>query len=143
MELGIDDELVEHVFRLTQAEQQFIQRRLKQSGLNVLQAQTLNFIATHPASIQRNLSHYLGKSAATTTNILKVLEARQLITRRADPDNSREKRLYLLPAGQDLVTAVRAVFIALERRVSAPLTPPEKTQLLALLDRISAQADFD
>lgn len=142
MNLGTDNELVEHIFQLTRAEQKFIQHALKQYGLNVLQAQALNFIAKHPAAIQRTLSHYLSKPEATTTNILKVLESRQLIVRRISATNERQKKLYLSPEGQELVQAVRAVFIDLENRVSAPLSANEKELMLQLLQRINDQVQL-
>ncbi|MCI1986085.1 MAG: MarR family transcriptional regulator [Lactobacillus sp.] len=143
MNLGTDNELVEHLFRLTREEQQFVQHQLKRHGLNVLQAQALNFIAQHPAAIQKALSQYLGKQEATTTNLLKVLESRQLILRRVAADNERQKKLYLTPEGQELVQVVHAVFIDLETRVSTPLTDEEKQLMLALLKRITAEATFD
>ncbi|WP_461215117.1 MarR family winged helix-turn-helix transcriptional regulator [Lacticaseibacillus sp. GG6-2] len=142
MDLGTQDELVENIFQITRDERQFISHQLKQHGLNVVQAQALNFIADHPGAIQRKLSHYLGKQEATTTNILKALEARELVVRRVATDNERQKQLYLSPQGQELVQSVHAVFIELEKRVSAPLTPDEKNVLLKLLKRINAQVSL-
>ncbi|MFD1486033.1 MarR family winged helix-turn-helix transcriptional regulator [Lacticaseibacillus baoqingensis] len=142
MDLGSENELVEHIFHITRSEQHFVQQQLKKVGLNVLQAQALNYIAQHPAAIQKAVSQYLGKQEATTTNLLKALEARQLILRRKTVANERQKQLYLTPEGQESVQTVRAVFIDLEQRVSAPLSAAEKTQLITLLKRISVQADF-
>jgi DNA-binding MarR family transcriptional regulator len=142
MDLGTADELVEQIFQITHQEQLFIQQELKQSGLNVMQAQTLNFIAQHPGTIQKKLSQYLGKSEATTTNVIKVLVQRRLVVRRVASINTRQKQLYLLPDGQELVQSVRQVFVELEQRVSAPLDETEKQTLLALLKRVGKQAPF-
>jgi len=143
MNLGTDNELVEQLFQVTREEKKFIQRELKQYGLNVLQAQALNFIANNPGSIQKELSRYLGKQEASTTNILKVLETQQLVIRRVAADNERRKKLYLSPAGQELVQSVHNVFIELEQRVSAPLDDEEKQAMLVLLRRINGQANFN
>lgn len=142
MDLGTEDELVENLFQISRKERQFILHQLKRSGLNIMQAQALNFIATHPGAIQKALSHYLGKQDATTTNILKVLETKQLVVRRVAAANERQKQLYLSPEGQERVQSVRAVFIDLERRISTPLTPAEKSTLLKLLKRVNAQVDL-
>ncbi|WP_125571711.1 MarR family winged helix-turn-helix transcriptional regulator [Lacticaseibacillus songhuajiangensis] len=142
MDLGTEDELIEQIFQITRKERQFIQQTLKQHGLNIMQAQALNFIAQHPGAIQKKLSVYLGKSEATTTNIIKILEQRQLVVRRLASNNERQKQLYLLPDGQVLVQSVHKIFIDLEQRVSAPLTATEKNTLLSLLHRISEDAAF-
>ncbi|WP_127848781.1 MarR family winged helix-turn-helix transcriptional regulator [Lacticaseibacillus hulanensis] len=142
MDLGADNELVEQIFRLTREEQSFIQRELKQFGINILQARTLNFIAQHPAAIQKELSRYLSKQEATTTNILKALETKKLVERKVPAENERLKQLYLLPDGQVLVQKVRSVFIDLEKRVTAPLSGEEKQLMLRLLRRINDQVDL-
>jgi DNA-binding MarR family transcriptional regulator len=143
MSSGTDNELVEQLFHLNRAEQSYVQRELKQFGLNILQSRTLHFIARHPGAIQKELSRYLSKQEATTTNILKVLEARQLIVRQVPASNERQKQLYLLPAGQELVQSVHGVFVGLEQRISVPLTATEKDTLVQLLQRLNEQADLD
>ena len=143
MDLGNDNELVETIFQVTRGEQHFIQKRLKQHHLNMRQAQTLNFISHHPGAIQKELSRYLGKPEATTTNIIKALEARDLISRQITKDNERQKQLFLAPEGQVLVQSVRQIFIDLDEHVSIPVTSEEKQVLLSLLTRIQTTADFE
>lgn len=143
MDLGSEDELIESLFLLTRKEQRFIQRNLKQYGLNVMQAKALNFIAQHPGAIQKELSHYLSKQEASTTNILKVLESRRFIVRRITAANERKKKLYLSPDGQELVQSVRRVFVDLEKRVSATLSATERKTMIQLLARINEQVSFD
>lgn len=136
MDFGTTDELVEQLYRVTRQEQARIQAGLKARGLNIIQARTLVFIWRHPGVIQKDLSQYLAKPDATTTNVLKVLENKQLIIRRIPADNERQKQLFLAPAGQTLVDAVQGEFGQLEAQVSSVLAPEEKQQLLTLLRRI-------
>ena len=137
MNLDVPNVLTEQIRQVTQAEQQIIHRNLKQLDLNLIQARALNFIAQHPAAIQKELSQYLGKPNATTTNILKVLEARQLIVRRVQAGNERQKQLYLLPDGQELMQAINHLFMTLEAQVAAPLSAAEQQTLLTLLQRVN------
>lgn len=136
MNLGSEDQLVERLFLVNQDEQRYIQAQLKQFNLNVLQARTLNFIDQNPGAHQQDLSEHLGKQNATTTNILKVLEARKLITRRLQPGNERQKQLFLLPDGQEIIVGVRKVFVELEARVESQLTEDEQQLMLGLLTRL-------
>lgn len=137
MNFGTDNELVEQLYRVTHQEQNLIQAGLKAQDLNILQARALVFIAQHPGTIQRELSAYLAKPSATTTNILKVLEAKQLISRRIQADNERQKQLFLLPAGQALISTVQGIFADLEAQITAPLSPEEAQMMLGLLRRIN------
>lgn len=138
MDFGTEDELVETIFQVNQSERDIIMVGLKQFGLNITQARTLQFIGENPGAIQKKLSHYLGKPDATTTNILKVLEGRELISRRVQPDNERRKQLFLEPDGQKINQALRQNFGALEKKASESLTAQEKKTLLSLLDRVHA-----
>ncbi|MTV82322.1 MarR family winged helix-turn-helix transcriptional regulator [Secundilactobacillus folii] len=139
MNFGQDNQVVEYLFLVDQDEQHYIQEQLKQVGLNVMQARALNFIDQNPGAHQQDLAKQLGKQDASTTNILKVLEGRQLITRRLQPGNGRQKQLFLLPDGQALIVKVRSVFTNLEKRATTPLTKSEQATLLATLKKIHAE----
>jgi DNA-binding MarR family transcriptional regulator len=62
----------------------------------------------HPS--QRELADQAGTDPMMTSQVCRALEAKGLIARNADPDDSRIARLRLTPAGEALApTAVEAV----------------------------------
>ena len=143
MDFGTDDQLVEQIFQVHQSERAYIVQQLKEANLNLIQARTLIYIGSNPGLIQKKLADNLGKQGATTTNILKVLESRDLIIRKIQENNERQKQLYLTPSGQDLAAQVRQVFIALEHQANAGLNAAEQTTLMTLLQRVQSNIDAD
>ncbi|MFC4913899.1 MarR family winged helix-turn-helix transcriptional regulator [Actinomadura gamaensis] len=61
---------------------------------------------------QQAAAELSGADRMMTSKVLTTLEARGLLTRVPDPDDSRAKRLVVTPAGRDLVS--RAVQVAAE-----------------------------
>lgn len=77
-------------------------------------------------------------SSAAITNRLSRLETKGLLRRRTDPDNRRNVLVALTKDGLDLVEQVVEGHLENERRLLAPLTPQEQTQLADLLERFLA-----
>ena len=69
--------------------------------------------------------------------IVDELEARKLLQRRPHPSDRRVRALYLTDAGQLLLEQAFAEAVAYEQQVGSALSPHEREQLLALLDRVS------
>jgi DNA-binding MarR family transcriptional regulator len=81
------------------------------------------------------------KDKTTITRILDRLEARELLTRRRDPDDRRSQRLYLTDAGRTLALALVPIVQAFADAAYADLTENDKTVLRDLLRRIEARLD--
>ena len=69
--------------------------------------------------------------------IVDELEARKLLERRPHPSDRRVRALYLTGAGRLLLEQALAEAVAYEQQVGSALSPHEREQLLALLDRVS------
>lgn len=67
-------------------------------------------MADHPGSLQKDVAKFLDYQQASLTNLITQLEKRQMVERRPDPDNGRQKRLYLLPKGKEVRQKTDKVF---------------------------------
>jgi DNA-binding MarR family transcriptional regulator len=64
----------------------------------------------HEAPSQRRLAEFADTDPMMTSQVIRALEARGLVDRAPDPDDSRARRLTLTPRGAELArTAVAAV----------------------------------
>ena len=129
--------LTERLFQIHRGERAYIHRGIRALELNIYQARALHYIGAHPGTMQKKLATYLGKSEATVTNILKVLQARLLIDRQVVSGNERQKQLRLTAAGEQKVAAVHAVFATLETNLNAQLATEERTELMRLLAKVA------
>ncbi|AZN43502.1 MarR family transcriptional regulator [Paenibacillus albus] len=115
----------------------YILKQLKKLELNEIQARTLNYIYTHPGSIQRDLAQYLGKKDATITNILKNLENDKYIKREITVGNERQKQLYMTEDGKKLADLIQKVFLDLENVILNSLCDSEINSLKDGLKKVS------
>lgn len=77
-------------------------------------------------------------SAATVTNRLSALQARDLLTRHPDPQNRREVIVTLTPEGKKLVDEVVEGHLATEERQLQALSADERETLASLLQALLA-----
>jgi DNA-binding MarR family transcriptional regulator len=84
------------------------------------------------------LADVCGVSPSTMTHRLDRMAAKNLIARRADPDNRTRSRVMLTDQGWELFR--RAVLDAevVESSILSPLDPREQRQLAALLEKVVA-----
>ncbi|WP_430534187.1 MarR family transcriptional regulator [Listeria rocourtiae] len=136
-----EHELSEKIYQLSLLQQEYISKRLKGVHLNLLQAKSLNYVATHLGTIQKELANYLGKQNATITNILKELEKKGLIYREIPSDNERQKQIFLTVEGEKLVGYVQQAFHDLNEGMEQILSGRERKHLVAGLEKLIA--DFD
>lgn len=80
-------------------------------------------------------------SKATLTGVVKTLEARGLITRRASGTDRRLVNLELTPAGTALMKELYPIFNAAEAEVMAGLSPRSLTQLTNSLRSIVTELE--
>lgn len=139
MELENEHSVVEALYRLNTLNQGHVLAKLRELSLTIHQARSLLFIAKHPQTSQKKLADYLGKQDATVTNLVKVLEQRDLVSRVVVPGNERQKAVSLTAKGQALVVKIHGVFHDREAAVEQLLSAKETTQLLNLLHRLSQE----
>lgn len=129
--------------RAVDAETTYINNHLRTLNLNAQQARLLKYIGDHPGTLQKDLATYLNRQSATVTNMLKTMEQRGYIEREIPEYNERQKRLFLLPAGTELVARVATIFTALEKTVSAAVPVRQQALLIEQLQRITAAVAAD
>jgi DNA-binding MarR family transcriptional regulator len=85
---------------------------------------------------QNLLGRNTAMDAATIKGVVDRLTARQLIATRGDPADGRRRVVALTPEGARLVETFMAQALAITEETLAPLTPEERTRLIALLRKL-------
>ncbi|MFO1282687.1 MAG: MarR family transcriptional regulator [Burkholderiales bacterium] len=86
---------------------------------------------------QAGLARALGLDAATAGQVLRGLERRGLVMRRASASDRRRTNVRPTAAGRRLAASATAGVRRAQRRLLAPLSASERRRLLALLARIA------
>lgn len=100
--------LGEQIYLVGQMEDKYIMTTLKTMNLTVDTCTLINYVNDHPGTRQKEINQTLNKQAATVTNMIKRLEKRDIMIRRVDPHNSREKQCFLLKPGLEMVDRIKA-----------------------------------
>lgn len=101
----------------------------------------LSLIARNPDVTPSALAASLTIDAAQITNILKLLDAKGLISRRKSPSDSRSRVLRLTALGQREHERLNAIIQEVEQSfIGDALSPEEISQLLGLLERLEVVA---
>ena len=137
MKLGNEGSLSEQLYMFHHLQQEYVYQRIKQLGLNEYQARSLSYIHANEGTMQKELAKYLGKSDATLTNILKVLEGKNYIIRKVPLNNERQKQLYLTSEGNQIALAIHDMFVELEDRLSQSISKTDKTKLQQMITQVS------
>lgn len=103
------------------------------------QSFVLGYLQQNPGAIQRDIATVTRTSAASVSSLLQGLERRGLVERRADDGNARTKLVFATPSGIDLIAGFEDAMLALDDTLLAPLNPDERTTLLALLRKVTAE----
>ena len=114
---------------------------LGELDLSLAQHEILVTIRRHPGLTQRELSDRLLVVKSNATALLKKLEARGLVRRVPDPDDSRVKRLNLTRAGEALVQQSFAVQTRVIKAMAAVMSDDELEQTADLMGRVGDAID--
>jgi DNA-binding MarR family transcriptional regulator len=98
----------------------------------------LLLLEANPGVTQSRLARAVSLERSTMVGVVDMLEDRGLIERRRGHDR-RTNGLWLTHEGRALVLRLKRRILAHERRVAAHLTAQERTQLLALLEKLSSK----
>jgi DNA-binding MarR family transcriptional regulator len=96
----------------------------------------LSLLDRHGASSQQEISRRLGIDRTTMVALVDALADRDLVRRRPDPADRRKNIVELTDAGEKIRAGAAPAVDAVEASFLAPLSPPERETLLALLRRI-------
>lgn len=112
---------------------------IKQLELNSQQGRIISYIYEHEDEgvIQKDLGDAFNRKGATITSMLQGLEKKGYIERRIPKDNERQKNLYLLPKGEELIKDFDKSFTKVEASITKSLTIEERKVLEKLLSKIN------
>lgn len=96
----------QRIYMTGQLENDYILYFLKKWHLTVDTASIITYVNAHPGTSQKKIAAYLHKQPATITNMIKRLERRLLLIRRNDARDSREKQVFLLKDGLNMVAKI-------------------------------------
>lgn len=114
---------------------------LGELDLSLAQHEILVTIRRHPNLTQRELAHRLHVIKSNATALLNKLEARGLITRTSDPEDSRVNRLELTRSGHALVERSFAVQTRVIKAMSSAMTDAELEMTGDIMTRVGAAID--
>jgi DNA-binding MarR family transcriptional regulator len=96
----------------------------------------LLLIEANPGVTQSRLARAVHLDRSTMVGVVHALEARELVERRRGEDR-RTNGLWLTRGGRALLSRIKRRIELHERRIAARLTPAERTELIALLEKLS------
>lgn len=114
--------------------------RLSELGLNAQQGQMMGYIFENQDKgvIQKDLAEHFNRTGATITSMLQGLEKKGYIKRVIPKDNERQKNIYLLKKGTDLVEEFDEIFMEVEKSITKGLTEEESETFMKLLIKVKA-----
>ncbi|WP_310830801.1 MarR family winged helix-turn-helix transcriptional regulator [Paenibacillus pedocola] len=114
--------------------------RLSELGLNTQQGQMMGYIFENQDKgvIQKDLADHFNRTGATITSMLQGLEKKGYIKREIPKENERQKRIYLLKKGSDLVEEFDEIFMEVENSITRGLTEEESETFMKLLIKVKA-----
>lgn len=106
---------------------------LKPAGITALQYTALTVLEHHDGLSAAKLARRSFVTAQSMADMVRALEARNLIRRERNPDNRRELLIMLTGGGRKLLADQNDAVMALEHRMVRHLTPHQITELQAAL----------
>ncbi|MEV4189036.1 MarR family transcriptional regulator [Streptosporangium canum] len=113
-----------------------LEQQLAPLGLGVRQRVVLNAIV-EGAPTQLAIAHKAGLDKSTLIPVLDQLERQELIERRPDPVDRRARVVTMTDAGRRALTGSTRTVTETEDDLLSDLSPAEREQFRALLQRIT------
>jgi len=98
----------------------------------------LVLIGANPGLTQSRLALATQLDRSTMVAVIDLLEARELVERRAAPKDRRSNALWLTEKGKKLLRSMKQRVIAHEQRLSSAIGPEKSAELIAMLERLRA-----
>lgn len=132
--------LLNHLSRLFARD---LQAGIKPLGLSTGVFPALLALWDRDGRTQKELVAELGIEQATMANTLSRMERDGLITRRGDQADGRVQRVWLTPHARGLRDPATQAAQQVNLRALAGLSPKERTQFLALMQRVLHEMSAD
>jgi len=114
-------------------------RLVKEHGLSMPQFAALQYLhAEAPRSVSE-IAEHLNLSLATTSHLVDRLVGKELLLREEDPDDRRQKRIALAPAGRALVAETHARAAATLEALLRDVTPAKRAAVERALADVVAE----
>jgi DNA-binding MarR family transcriptional regulator len=112
--------------------------KLSELGLNAQQGQMMGYIFENQDKgvIQKDLALHFNRTGASITSMLQGLEKKGYIKRIIPEDNERQKKIFLLKKGTDLVEEFNGIFMEVEKSITQGLTEEEGETFMNLLIKV-------
>lgn len=98
----------------------------------------LNALLEDPGEDQVTLARKVAFDPATFGSVIARLEGRGWVRREPDASDRRRKLLWVTPQGTEVALKMKRAVGKVQQRILEPLSPAEREQLVALLDRLVA-----
>lgn len=109
---------------------------MKPLGLKPVKFSVLSLIAHNPGITSRQLCAVLDIQPPNFVGLIKSLQKKGWVERRAHETDGRAHSLHLTPQGQALLAQAETTVAALESQVAHRLTPSEQATLIRLLRKV-------
>jgi DNA-binding MarR family transcriptional regulator len=129
-------DMVHHVMHQYRA-QQFRVLRDGPHDITHMDSKVLGYFGRKPGATQSDLAQHTGRDKAQLARLIKGLRDQGLLHGEADPADRRNTCLTLTEAGQAVRRALQQQGKRLNAAAVAGMDTTERTQLLALLHRVS------
>ena len=110
--------------------------RMAVHDLQPVEFSVLSLIGHNPGITSRAVCAELALQPPNLVRLLARLDERALVARQAHPEDGRAVGLTLSPDGRTLLRAAELTATQLEIDATAALSPAERAQLIALLQRV-------
>lgn len=123
--------------RMQQASVAIFDGQLRAAGIDLTPVQfaALVMLERNPGVDQASLAQGISYDRVTIGGVLDRLEAKALVRREADPGDRRARRVFLEPAGVQLLTEARPIVRHVQGLILAGLDEQEARQLVSLLGK--------
>ncbi len=112
---------------------------LEKMGLTAAQGHIMGFLAMQKTPpCPRDIEAEFQLSHPTVSGLLSRMEQKGFLELRADEEDRRKKRIYILARGEECLDTMHATIQENERRIVSDFTPEEQKQFAALLQRAIA-----
>lgn len=101
-----------------------------------VQYAVLRVLREHPGIDQVTLAGLAAIDTSTAATVAFRLEEKNLLSRKVDPQNRRQRMLNLTPEGEALLESARDGIFRLENRIFSGLSSTEAKQFMVLLQKL-------
>lgn len=101
-----------------------------------IQYAILRILIDHPGIDQVSLAGLVAMDTSTAASVAIRLEEKKLLIRYLDPNNRRQRALYVTDAGRALLQSTVPGNARLHQRIFEGFTPEEEAQFMTLLQKL-------